>query len=932
MIKQNIEEKCPFFQHSSIKLTTREKAHFVKLLTSLDIVKGEYISHVSALILLNGFKRSLKELTIVSSTRKKSRLIGNIHINFIYRSLSKPKEIVTLVYEDLSIPVSSFSTTLVDLVSEKNQSLSLEELSECFSNYSGQIKELLRIAKGVSDSSFKRCLFWLVWTGKMSATDLAQIRISETPIYLVSKSKGSHYIWEGLISIHFPALLLEIKPSLSKNISNDHTQSAWIEFRRYPPFHKYILKHNWLPILDDPRTRKQNLIKNFMLSEKILRKISSHDRLFTSIYQKKMTDTFEPSLPNFCLSWFSENLKKTKLYPDLKKWVTTNLNHGSTKYLITALHFGKQLNMKDRIIKCIKARGSELLQLKEFNLISKYLKSLEKKRENLSASVYKLISMLHMREGNIDHAILTIKNGLTRFSQSDYKDTSWLDLQILLAKTYMQIQNYDEAMIHLEKAKEFSTKKHPSKLQSIHLIRGNYEFSQENLSKAKNQYLKALACGTKFYINGSNGKVLYNLGLIEFRRSNYVKSSQMFIKSASEYAKLKNLPVVIDANQGAAMALLNVGKLSKAIDLLEQNRELLQQHGIKEVSLITITTCMLAWAYEISGFSTTAIVLWQEIENVSIDRLSERASFISRLLAVNSDMIKNNLDRALTNVSKMIVEQRKSDIINEDLAELLFLKGQIELFSNLPNGKQTLAEAAKILENFPNKDITCRLDVFRTVYDQQDINIHRLNGLLNKLVISEIFDPFWPWYAEKLMSLQLSAGAKFLEIQRKMTTKNFMENMQSRFVSLKSFFIHFTSLEELPKNARLIKLNKNKMVSFETVKKWRKSKFDGIKIDAFLGIIKIKNRFIKIKKETYPSKLLTALIEGYPKVSTKDLFEAAWGIEYDPDWDREALKASIYRLRKFIKPLGTEISISYTTCKKEEFVKITINLPWEAII
>lgn len=930
-------EKSASFVEELLKLPVIVQRKLRNLLGSLDPAAGEYVSHQSALLLQNMLFTPLTQLTFVTSKSRKPVVHDGFAFKPVFHDSNRPRKIVMFRAGGMKFPVSTPEMTLVDIISDSACSPAIESVAKLFAVFTGKKNDLLHLAGSVSDSALKRCLFWLLWAGRLSKRELVRFKPAKTPVLLDRRYQKDDLVWDSLTGIHFPAGLLAVPVDCSA-IPEPEEDSGWRELRRFGRFCEFCCKKRWLPVLGDTRPRNVRRLNEFFSSRDVLQRLSSQDGMLMSIFKGKTRGAASPDLPDLCLKNLKEMKNLHELIPDFRNQVLKLVENGTFEELECGIYFAWRQKMKKVVVEALEKRGMELVRAEAYETISWLLPEILQTEKDLPPEIFRLSAMVYRRNGRYDEALTILSRALSEAEGRENRPAAFADLYLSMGSVLFALKRYAEGHQSLVRAASIFQQYAPEKTGGVWLMYGNLEFARGNMQTARNRYLRALREFKQYERIEHCAKAFYNLALVEFRRSKYSQAGKLFKMAAEIYVRLQAHDSAGQAEQGAAMAMINTGQTAKAIKYLSElrSRQLLNPSTCPDT--LCITLAMLVWAYQIAGFSFSASQHAAELEKIDETRLSERAWFIKKLFLAISSMLTGRFPEAIGLLDQIIDAPGFARLTPEDRSEAFFRKGQALLSGNDRDGIEFLKKATETSGGFGERDQALRLRLFlglndvAVADDVAGVERSSVQECLEKLNTTRNFDPFWPWYAKPLVALNSEAASDYLRFHLKKTTGRQLQRLMKILPGLKCIVDAHLKKNCRQKNALLIAAGGSRVLSPVESQKWRNSSSNFLCIDGQKGVVRVDGRFFQFRKTSLPFRLFIALIQGFPEVPVARLFQEVWGIGYDPEWDLEAFKAAIYRLRKLLESAGVAIRLSLSSHCGERTVKIAFCRPWQALI
>jgi hypothetical protein len=250
---------------------------------------------------------------------------------------------------------------------------------------------------------------------------------------------------------------------------------------------------------------------------------------------------------------------------------------------------------------------------------------------------------------------------------------------------------------------------------------------------------------------------------------------------------------------------------------------------------------------------------------------------------------------------------------------------------NKQDAEEFLKRAEKLLKDSPQTELESRIILFHGLKFPGTFKPKQIEKAITIINRACTFDPFWLWYANELLHLNLAVGVEFIKKHRKATSANLLASVRRTMPELVENLKEIFSSEPLRQQAIHISEKETKILSHKQTHAWKASIRNHITFNFLAETITSGNKELKIQSDSYSMKILQQLIKnGFMPYS--NLYSNVWNIEYDPDWDEPTLKAAVYRLRQRLKPFQGLILLVPQIKNNQRGLELKISGRWEALL
>lgn len=865
---------------------------FAKELQRIQGETGDYLSHEAALY-AHGLTLDFPDrVVMVSSGRRRSRIIDGISVDFVFHKPERVRQTCLIKVCDTELLVATPYQALVDILND-NTALTLRRLAEIFWVTKFDAAELVGLAAKCGNSVLKRTLFWCLWSGRIGLEEI-EVKLPRNPVYLIP-GKISKKHWEGSIQVFYPPELLRLVIDLP-HADPDVADSEWARLRQNSNFGQFAFESGRLLLKDDKRPSAKKFLASFFKSEfeRLLKE--DLEQLLAGIDQNCRQND-RTNLPQAFWQWVKQNTDfPLSFKKQVRKWVKKALEEEDpTKWQI-ALVYAPFTGLVDEAFSRLK-NSSKIF----FN--SGYYLGLEQLCQRASedgiavpGEVSLLLSRVFVVEQRFSEALAILERLATEFKA---ESRLGIDVEFARGVTFRQMGKPTLALKCFENARKIAGEiSDKTKLAAIYSAIGNIYFNLPDLTRARKNYLDAYAHG-----KGSGNHFLIanlktNLGLVEFRSGNLKKADRYFLQALEQQKKTNNLLGELISLISLGKVRLARGKISAAVKLFQKACNSLPKDRfvIEERELMAL----LAWSFELAGCPDKADNYWDKIESDNTRPILPASEFLIRLLKSLWLVLRANFTDAAVNLDALIEFSEIHKISDDDVALAKFYLALARFLSYPKTDKDCFVQALKALQNRPGQPISIMAQIVATLLFPENFGNDELDANLRRLIETEYFEPLWVFFAPQLLASRFEAAKALAYSFWKKGNMEFFRMIANRFPEFRKVFKRLCERYAEPEEVTLLKNGRESAMQKEEYQIWQNgAERNHFKFDSLSGRISFSHVETFMKNDSITARALLCLLRNYPEpVSIESLYSKVWNEKYDSECDWPAVKTALSRLRK----------------------------------
>jgi tetratricopeptide (TPR) repeat protein len=908
-----------------------DKSSFKNLLAELNKIvetDKDYVSHNCALFLHGFGSKPQKRITIVSSRRRRHRILNGYEIVFIFHSKFDNKNILKINAGDYQLSVSNLEKTLIDLCKDQAYALPLKELAELFCVVPYNLKKLIHLAAQTSDSVIKRVCFLLAWSGRASYKDIPFEAFKRTPVFLDTREKED-LCWNSLFYSKIPRFLLRKPVKLPPFKMEDKTR-LWMELKSLPEFVEKQYEAEMVFIRGTPKSEINLIIESYF--KEIFQS-------FTSQKLKKFLEGY--SNKNHAANLDIPELLRTYLHhhPDIlltrkeeiEAWARQNLKSTNSELIEAAIYYGLLAGLEQEVFAAFENNCEKLFNSGKFNIINYFTDYFANSEFDLSTKMLVIISKTLSMQENFDKAINLLEQAQEKAESNKCLRTMG-ELHYATGLVYQKMEKAEDALSELFLAREsFSIENCPEQLTKTECSLGNLYLSRGHHNFAKSFYFSGLKKANNFNFKHLKASFLANIGMVEFDIGHFRKAAIYFEKAFKMNKMIKNYWNVSIVGMATGKLQLKLSHFSKALktfkEILPIYEEKHHSSGIYEIYIL------IAWLYEIIGKSATARTYWNQAENFNPEILQPRARFVGNMLKAVNHFYYRNFDLAETNFEIMLETANSKGASSLQKAEILNGLAACKFFLNkTEDACRKFKQVRELLKDNNSRLQNKQVNFLAKLFLPEHFKELDLNKCLSEILATEVFEPLWIHLAPKLIEIDSENAKKYLVYHLDHTPPAALEALLSRFPDLQKCINKIAKKKNRAGQfITLLSADEHKVLHFDDYRKWQSSYPQNFLVfDAPAGIVHFNGSQVHLKKDSIPHKLLLQLFLAMPHpIDIETIYSAIWCLDFDPDYDYSAFKSSLQRLKKRLKRVVQAITIKRVRSKKGlRAVKLGVSVPW----
>ncbi|MBF0406893.1 MAG: tetratricopeptide repeat protein [Candidatus Riflebacteria bacterium] len=866
----------------------------------------EYFSHTGALFFLGYINEQPDFFTVVSSRRRRSKVIDNTQIHFVFFPKTKIHHINRIEYSGVQISVSNLEKSLCDIFDYMEFSPVIEKIVELVAKLPLNVNELLNMAK-FSDSALKRISFVLGLTGKICSADLPFDEMTRAPVFLCTREKESEQIWDKRFFLKYPLKILSTGLSPAET-ELDSGLFEWLELWSFEFFRQYFFDKKYCPIRGEPSS--ENLITEFtgefishLTPEELETLLESQIDLF---YEKQLIQR-KRVYPIFFNRFLQSNFHLLNHRKDeIIHFVRKNLFSNDLKRCENSLYIASVFKMEKELLECLNHRGYELLNCGRDRIVKKVIEDLRKRQFDLPFLLYTIAARIYANQGRYDDAITILEEGKIKFEKLE---DSWLalgEIAYASANLYRMMLKFETAFSQLFIAKECFTQKNDIRgLGMVESSIGSLYFVRGNPLEAREHYLKSLTMMKKIGNRAAQAAIIGNLGIIEYDSGRYDRANNLLLRAISLQKSSKNNLSLSNLMLTRGKTLLQMGYLNRAFRLLKETYRLKQE--ISHLPGLHETYAFLGWVCELLGNKAASVSWWNLVPDDTKVANDPRVFYMVKTLRGFMKIFSGNLTEAqnhFENLRKISLEM-----------DLPPLGTEAAIFGILLNRVRLRNSFSDISYDFPYKQLSKKTE-YQTACSQRALNailteLSKPSSEIDNLIVTNsiqqflensAYDVFWGFYAEKLIFLNLEPAKKFLRIHFIKSSKYILDHYKK---VIPGFAKILTGISKYTTDEVAVQGQSNADLQIS-----KEEKDNTILFNCETGKLSYRNYSQIIKPGSIPNRIFSNLILAFPNsIEIGDLFQSVWGFEFDSESDPPAVKSSLSRLRKIVASVNNGIKI-----------------------
>ncbi|MGM0601417.1 MAG: hypothetical protein ACQETH_16520, partial [Candidatus Rifleibacteriota bacterium] len=877
-----------------------DNSSFKNLIAELnEIVETDkdYVSHNSALFIHGFGSKPQKQITIVSSRRRRNRVLNGYEIVFIFHSKFDNKNILNINACDCQLSVSNLEKTLVDLCKDQNYALPLKELAELFCVVPYNLKKLINIAVQTSDSVIKRVSFLLAWSGRASYKDIPFEAFKRTPIFLDTREKED-LCWNSLFYSKIPRFLLRQTVKLPPFKIEDKTR-LWMELKNLPEFCEKQYEAEMVFIRGTPKPEINLIIENYF--KEIFQSFTDRKlKKFLEGYSNK-EHAANLDIPELLRSYLHHhpNILLTRK-DEIEAWVKQNLERTNSELLEAAIYYGLLAGLKQEVFNAFENNCENLFNSGKFNIIIYFTDYFAGSDIDFSTKMLVIISKTLSMQEKFDKAINLLDQAQEKAERNKCLQTMG-ELHYATGLVYHKMEKAEDALSELFLAREsFSIANCPEHLTKTECSLGNLYLSRGHHDSAKSYYFSGLKKANYFNFKHLKASFLANIGMVEFDTGNFRKASTYLERAFKMNKMIKNYWNASIVGMATGKLQLKLSYFSKALktfkEILPIYEEKHHSSGIYEIYIL------IAWLYEIIGKSATARTYWNQAENFDPEILQPRARFVGNMLKAVNHFYYRNFDLAESNFEIMLKTTNSSHASNLQKAEILNGLAVCKFFLNKTEDALKLFKQVRSLLNSNSKRLQSKqVNFLAKLLFTEHFKELNLDNCISEILTTEVYEPLWIHLAPKLSEIDSENARKYLVYHLNHTPPTAMEGLLSRFPDLQKCISKIAKKQNRAGQfITILSANEHKVIHFDDYKNWQFSYPENILVfDAPAGIVHFNDSQVHLKKGSIPHKILLQLFLSMPHpIDIETIYSAIWCLDFDPEYDYSTFKSSLQRLKK----------------------------------
>ncbi|MDD2998219.1 MAG: tetratricopeptide repeat protein [Candidatus Riflebacteria bacterium] len=869
-------------------------------------------------------------LTIVSGRRRRNRALGSFQLTFVYHGSASADYTQIIVFMGKRLRVSTIEKTLVDLTKDCAYSPGFEAIGKLFCETSYDIRSLINIARQASDSVLKRVSLYLAWSGRARYSELPLKLFKRTPVKL-DPAIEKNLIWNNLFFCRLPASLLRLPPAPPPNNVNTETR-LWMQLRALDEFCEKQALSGMIFIRESPEPRIKAIIENYFIE--IFKNISNEklEWLLANSFRSDNDIDIPYLIPKLLITFITThtdvlNFRKEEVMIWIEKNIASNDLEKAEAAIFIAILAGYD---DSAVIARFEQISSALFYGGHFSIIIFFAKTFLHRNIKLSHNVYLDISKTYSARERYDEALQMLEEA--KYRHEDENDGVPGQLYYATALVLKRLNRADEALSELFLAREtFLFKKDLDSLARTENALGNIYFSRGRPDSARTHYMEGLHLARQAGNRGLMTSFLSNLGLVEYDFGNFSKAKVLLARAYNLNKLQKNFWNASVTGMSLGKLYLKLGHFFKAIKIFREL--LLMREEKKNPSGIYEIYCLLAWICELIGKTATARTYWANAEQLTKQLPMEvRAAYVGESLQCVNHIFNNRFIDAENLYRKMYNEAIATNASSSQTGgcqyglatALLLQKRYAEAFEQLTGARKSFAYKSVRVQNL-------LVDIVSCLYFPDFFTDLNLGSLLEKFLATKSFDPFWGHFAVKLMETGNAEAVEYLKFQISRTPPSMLKLLLQRHEGLEQI------VEQLQQHSRagdfftILSRNETRTMHRDEYLAWQKTiSPHELVFDAPAGLICHGANSAKIKPGSIPHSVLLQLFIAQPhEVEVESLYQSAWGMPYDPEFDQGAFKSTIQRLKLILNSISPSTRI---VRKKDptnlKAIKLSIALPW----
>lgn len=341
------------------------------------------------------------------------------------------------------------------------------------------------------------------------------------------------------------------------------------------------------------------------------------------------------------------------------------------------------------------------------------------------------------------------------------------------------------------------------------------------------------------------------------------------------------------------------------------------------------SAALIAWTNDLLG-QTAAAEAWRHILH-DYDRSSQepRANFVIDTTLGMKAFFESDFVRSMEIYESMLRECIERDSPALMQAEALFGKALNSIFLNHDGAMRILLQAMEKSTMNPLRSHYCQIRYTIGSFFPGSVAGLDLESELADFIDGRNFDPFWTFYAERLLGIGASKAKAFLVQHSRKTPPSMLKSLMNRNKNLKNILAKIGSeYQEAEEYFTFLTPYQSRSITCDEYFNWTQLKrTDCFSFDSPKGLLAFKTNRTGVKPGSILHTILCQLLAAYPHpINIGTMFRAAWGTDFDPEFDKGALKSALHRLQSIL--LSACPSVKIRRAQSNSYIgAIMISLP-----
>lgn len=901
---------------------------FIDSFTRLVNKTNGYVSHLSALYFLGRIPVPPEEMSIVVNSRRPDKVVEGIKVRMICGKNIENKKSQFIHTRHGKIRISIIEQTLVDIVDQRFDCLNIFEISQIFLTMPFDLPLLLEIAGEDGDSTLKRVLFYLSWSGRGSWKDFPAY-LNRTPVKLHSDLDIAASCWCNRLFIKFPKEVLKRFPEgpPPKQISSKTKER--ISLARFAPFRDYFYRKEICPVFDSPGFDEdfeifcKELLENedCKFAETLFDCFAKEGQSLPILLQNWVIAQAEAQLlPGWLINFASEKIESL-------------LNEKNGKSVQAAVAIAIKLNLYELLAVSIVTIRNFLAKERRYDQLEKICSVLWQKGllNSIQHCLIYLSSMV-MAEKN-EEALELIST--IRKRKDAGKQKTQADLAYYKAVIHNNRKEFDQALEELNKCGPFFQKEADwLSLAAVEFLFGSANLVKAKFKKAREAFLRAYKLAKDADKAGSvEIETLLNLVLLEFSSGNFQRCLEFGDQAMKKITPVKGSIREFGLLRILISAEVNVGKLGKAIVLAHKFAKLGKKIGSSSHNYSV--RLIQSWLFELLGQTAVAGLIWTEWNEDAVLKNLPPCLYQPLILVKTTRFIMNGkVKEAIELLEKDIQSQNSTGYVEHSLCTRLqrhILKGLLIAQTSPEAAESDFLKAMKIAKNIDDCQEKRLLTIIVGSFFPASVGEKDVSDCLKEQIKQGAYDPFWFLYAKALLQRGFKSGSEFIHLQFLATHKLLFSQLELHYPFLRKIVVGNRSPSH-NRDCLLVEQNKFSLIPHKEYKELRENP-ENLFFNSNSGIWSFSDQTGHLKFGSNSHKIFTALIlEKSHRLSFASLFQQVWGVEYEAKIDRTTIISALTRLKDALEKISSLINLTWKKeSSKDYFVKLHLKLSWSAI-